>query len=54
MFESIGEKLRKLEEEKGIVVRFMIGHRYVLCMSSVYSLVSYTSNKFAVLQQYGY
>nr|GMC96538.1 beta-1,3-galactosyltransferase 7-like isoform X2 [Ipomoea batatas] len=25
-----GEKLRKLEEEKGIVVRFMIGHRYRL------------------------
>ncbi|GAB2241079.1 hypothetical protein Droror1_Dr00017854 [Drosera rotundifolia] len=23
-----GEKLHKLEEEKGIVVRFMIGHRY--------------------------
>ena len=23
-----GDKLRRLEEEKGIVVRFMIGHRY--------------------------
>lgn len=30
LFELIGEKLRKLEEEKGIVVRFMIGHRYRL------------------------
>lgn len=27
-----GEKLLKLEKEKGIVVRFMIGHRYMLLL----------------------
>lgn len=25
-----GDKLKKLEEEKGIVIRFVIGHRWVL------------------------
>ena len=27
-----GDKLRRLEDEKGIVVRFMIGHRYMLLL----------------------
>lgn len=27
---SSGDKRTKLEEEKGIVVRFVIGHRYVM------------------------
>lgn len=26
---KIGEKRKKLEEEKGIIVRFVIGHRWV-------------------------
>lgn len=25
---TLGERLEQLEQEKGIVVRFMIGHRY--------------------------
>lgn len=26
---EIGEKRKKLEEEKGIIIRFVIGHRWV-------------------------
>lgn len=26
----LGESLKKLEDEKGIVVRFVIGHRYAI------------------------
>lgn len=35
LFYCLGEKRKKLEEEKGIIIRFAIGHRllsYTLCM----------------------
>lgn len=36
MFGWLGEKLLQLEREKGIVIRFMIGHRFfTLCYCNI-------------------
>ena len=35
---KLGDKRKKLEEEKGIIVRFIIGHRWVVNLNKIFSL----------------
>jgi hypothetical protein len=44
---SVGEKRRKMEEEKGIIIRFIIGHRLV--HKSVYSVIYVQDNPVTIL-----